>query len=220
MAKKLMNLLKTTKAHSKYWKNRKINWNDHYTATWNHPHRQVIIDKLKTWNWVSLIEVGCASGPNLIKIVSEFPRADVGGVDINEDAIETASKTFTELFKKTLRRAWFKVNSGDNIMISDDATDIVLSDMALIYVGKREIKNYLLEMKRVTRNRIMLMEFHHKSPLKRLVQKFKSGYNVYDYKKLLKSLGFRDITIDKLPPELWDNHEPQKTFGYLITARK
>ena len=215
-----MNIFKTTKNHTKYWKDRKINWIDHYAKTWDHPHRQFIIDKLKTFKWVSIIEIGCACGPNLMRIVSQFPRADVGGVDINEDAVKTAREIFADIFKGTLRGAWFKTNSGDDIMISDNSTDIVLSDMALIYVGPTQIKKYLLEMKRVTRNRIMLMEFHHRNPLKRFWLRFKSGYNCYNYKKLLSDCGFFNIQIEKLPPELWDNHNPQKDFAYLITAQK
>ena len=216
----MINLFKTTKDHSKYWRERHINWNDHYTATWTHPHRQTIIDKLKTWKWVSVIEVGCASGPNLIRIIKEFPRADVGGVDINPDAVATARQVFAEIFKGSIRSAWFKVNSADNIGISDDATDIVLSDMSLIYVGRKDIKKTLLEMKRITRNRIMLMEFHNTSWWKRLVFKLKTGYNAYSYKELLDELGFHNITVEKLPPELWDNHEPQKTMAHLVTAQK
>jgi ubiquinone/menaquinone biosynthesis C-methylase UbiE len=216
----MLNLLKTTKNHTDYWANRKINWVDHYAKTWDHPHRQFMIDKLKTMRWVSVIEVGCACGPNLMRIVSQFPRADVGGVDINADAINTAREWFDQIFKGTLRRSWFKVNSGDDIMISDDSTDIILTDMTLIYVGPRKIKKYLAEMKRVTRNHIMLMEFHSRNPLKRLWLKLKSGYNSYDYRKLLEEQGFYNIQVDKLPPELWDNHNPQKDFAYLITAQK
>lgn len=215
-----MNLFKTTKQHAEYWKDRKINWIQHYASTWTHPHRQFIIDKLRKLKWISIIEVGCACGPNLMRILSHFPRADVGGVDINADAIKTAEGIFGNALKGTGRSAWFKVNKGDNIMISDNATDVVLSDMSLIYVGPSEIKNYLLEMKRVARNHIMLMEFHHKSFWKRLLLKWKSGYNAYDYVKLLRECGFFNIQVDKLPAELWDNHDPQKTYAYLITAQK
>lgn len=215
-----MQFFKTTKQHSDYWKNRKIDWIKHYAATWTHPHRQFIIDKLRTFPWVSIIEVGCACGPNLMRILSHFPRADVGGIDINEDAIKTAEDIFGNALKGTGRSAWFKVNSGDNIMISDNATDIVLSDMSLIYVGPTQIKKYLLEMKRITRNRIMLMEFHHKNPIKRWLLKWRSGYNAYDYRTLLKKCGFFNIQVEKLPPEMWDNHDPQKTYAYLITAQK
>jgi ubiquinone/menaquinone biosynthesis C-methylase UbiE len=189
----------------------------------------MIINKLRQFSWVSILEVGCASGPNLINIFRYFPHADVAGVDINEDAIETARKQFKEITKnwnqdyghvRVRQEPWFKVNSGENIMISDGATDTILSDMTLIYVGRKDIRKYLGEMKRVTRNRIMLMEFHHKSWLKRLVFKLKTGYNAYNYKKLLEEMGFYNIQVEKLPPELWDNHEPQKTFAYLITAQK
>jgi len=216
----MLNFLKTTDTHKDYWKNRKINWIDHYAKTWDHPHRQFIIDKLKTMRWISVIEVGCACGPNLARIASHFPRADIGGIDINPDAIATARAWFQDIFKGTLRRSWFKVNSGDDIMISDGSTDVILSDMTLIYVGPDQIKKYLSEMKRVTRNYIMLMEFHSRNPLKRLWLKWKSGYNCYNYKELLEGLGFYNISVDKLPPNLWDNHEPQKTFAYLITAQK
>lgn len=215
-----MKFFKSTKQHAEYWKNRKIDWLSHYASTWTHPHRQMIIDKLKSFKWISIIEVGCACGPNLMRIISQFPRADVGGVDVNEDAIEAAKGIFTDALKGTGRSAWFKVNRGDNMMISDNATDVVLSDMTLIYVGPREIKKYLLEMKRVARNQIMLMEFHHKNPFKRFLLKWKSGYNAYDYKKLLSECGFFNIQVEKLPPEMWDNHDPQKTYAYLITAQK
>jgi ubiquinone/menaquinone biosynthesis C-methylase UbiE len=217
----------TTKQHHNYWENRKIDWDKHYTETWNHPHRQMITNKLKEWKWISILEVGCASGPNLIKIWGMFPRADVAGIDINPDAVKTAQRIFDGLtqdwhkeYKNYRNRPWFKVNSGDNIMISDDATDIIMSDMTLIYIGSRGIKKYLKEMHRVTRGRIMLMEFHHKSWLKRFVFKLKTGYNAHNYKKLLTEVGFRNIEVVKLPPELWDNHEPQKTMAYLITAQK
>jgi ubiquinone/menaquinone biosynthesis C-methylase UbiE len=214
-----MKFFKTTQQHSQYWKDRKINWLEHYAVTWNHPHRQFIIDKLKTFKWISVIEIGCACGPNLMNIVSKFPRADVGGIDISEDAIKTARDIFADLYKGTLRSAWFKVGSGENVMISDSATDVCLTDMALIYVSRKDIKKYLLEMKRISRNRVMMLEFHHTNPFKRFWLKWTSGYNAHNYKKLLEECGFGGIEIEKLPPELWDNHEPQKTFAYLITAK-
>ena len=221
--------LKTTKQHKDYWTNRKINWNDHYTCTYDHTHRALIIDKLKQWRWVSILEVGCASGPNLINIFRHFAHADVAGIDINNDAIVTARKQFEGLTYDWNKQygnvrmrllPWFKVNSGDNIMISDDATDVIMSDRTLIYVGRKDIKRYLSEMKRVTRNRIMLVEFHHKSWWKRLVCKLKTGYNVYNYKQLLEDVGFYDVKVEKLPTGLWGEHDRHEAFNYIITARK
>ena len=48
--------------------------------------------------------------------------------------------------------------------------------------------------------------------------RFNSGYYVYDYKKLLKKHGFHDITLIKIPTEVWDG-APQKPYGYIIVAK-
>lgn len=84
--------MKTTNQHAKYWRERQIDWNRAYTETYNHPHRQLIINQLKKWNWFSLFEIGCASGPNLLRIRQEFPKRDLGGMDINLSAIAEARR--------------------------------------------------------------------------------------------------------------------------------
>lgn len=206
----------TTNRQLKWWENRKIDWVKSYADTWKHPHRGFITEKLKKLKWISVVEVGCASAPNLIRIANEFPRADVGGIDPNPEAIATADT----IFKVNKRRGWFKVGTGENIMMSDNAADVVLTDMTLIYVGSGKIDRYLQEMKRVSRKYVMMLEFHSTSPWKRMWMKLKTGYNVHDFIKRMEKNGFADVSIDKLPPELWDNGEPQKTYAYLITARK
>lgn len=206
----MIKFFRTTKEHSRYWANRKIDWKQSYTSTWNHPHRFLISKVLGTFNWLSLIEVGCGSGANLINIVKSFPGRQVGGVDINPDAIEEALKNFNGGF--------FKVCSGDDVMMSDDSTDVVLSDMALIYVGPWKIKKYLEEMKRIGRHHIVLCEFHSDSWWRRMKLRFSSGYYAYDYIKLLRKLDFYDIIKIKLTEEDWPGGNPQKDYGYIIKA--
>ena len=121
--------------------------------------------------------------------------------------------------KKYLNGAYLKVNSGDDVMMSDDSTDVVLSDMCLIYVGPRKIKDYLNEMKRIGRHHVLLCEFHSDSWWNRMALRFNSGYYAYNYDKLLSKLGFYDIIKFKLREEDWPGGDPQKTFGYIITAK-
>ena len=166
---------------------------------------------LRNFSWLSLIEVGCGSGANLVNIVKHFPGRQLGGVDVNPDAIQLA--------QDTLKNALLKVGSGDDIMLSDNSTDVVLSDMCLIYVGPRKIKKYLEEMKRIARNYIVLCEFHSTSWWNRLALKINLGYNAYNYDKLLEKLGFYDIQMYKLKEEDWPDGNPQKTFAYIIMAR-
>lgn len=201
--------MKTTETNKTYWRQRKIDWKKHYLDTWNHPHRQLIVDILKITNFGSLWEVGCGSGPNILRIVKEMPTKQLGGSDINADAIKLAKETFTG--------GMFNVESGDNMMMSDSSTDIILSDMVLIYVGAMSIKKYLKEFKRVARQRVILVEFHSESLLERIVARFK-GYNVYNYKTLLEKLGFYDIIIYKIPEHYWGKDDNSK-FRSLIIAK-
>ena len=203
--------IKTTEGHKRYWQNRQIDWTKDYTSTWSHPHRYMISAVLKTFSWFSLFEVGCGAGANLINIVKNFPNCQLGGVDISSEAIATG--------EKTLKGAVFKVGSGDDIMMSDDSADVILSDMCLIYVSPWDINRYLKEIKRVTRQHVILCEFHSESFWSRMKLRITSGYNAYNYRKLLQKHDFYDIMTYKIPLEAWPGGEPQKTFGYIIHAK-
>lgn len=203
--------LRSTKKHKKYWANRKIDWQKAYLETWNHPHRFVISNLLKMVPWLSLVEVGCGPGPNLVNIVKTIQNRQVGGIDINPEAIELARKTFPG--------GMFKVGTGDDVMLSDKSTDVVLSDMHLIYVGPREIKKYLGEIKRIARNYVVLSEFHSTSFWQRLWVRLTTGYNAHNYKKLLDKMGFYDVMMYKMKPEDWPGGGMQEKIGYIILAR-
>ena len=207
----MINLLKTTKYYKDWWNFRKIDWKKSYLDTWNHPHRDMIVWVLGSFRWNSLIEMGCGPGPNLVKIVKEFKNKQLGGVDINADAIKLANET--------IAGAYLKVGSVENSMMSDNSADVILTDMCLIYMDNSKIGKVLKELKRIGRSRIVLCEFHSESLFKRLKFKRKTGYNAYNYKKLLQRYGFYDIILKKIPEEAWPGGEPQKTFGYIITAK-
>jgi ubiquinone/menaquinone biosynthesis C-methylase UbiE len=201
----------TTTQHMKWWAKRQIDWKTSYLDTWNHPHRNIIVAALRTINWMSLIEIGCGPGPNLVKILKNFQGKQLGGIDVNEEAIKLARKTFTD--------GLFKVSPGNDVMLSDKATDVALTDMALIYVGRLQIGSYIEELKRISRNHVVLCEFHSNSLWKRLWLKMVSGYNAHDYKKLLEKHGFYDIISYKLQPEDWPEGTHQKDFAHVFVAR-
>lgn len=203
--------MKSTQEWSKYWAERKIDWNKAYSETWNHPHRALIIAVLKTFGWTSLFEVGCGSAPNLLAIMKHFKDKQLGGVDVNPDAIALASKTFTG--------GVFKVGSLDDIMMSDNSTDVVLSDMSLIYIDPKRIDKAIEEIKRIARDYVVFCEFHSEKWISRLSLRWNSGYNAYNYKRLLEKHGFYDVTVWKIPEEAWPGGDPQRTFGYIIRAK-
>jgi hypothetical protein len=114
----------------------------------------------------------------------------------------------------------FKVSPADDVFFSDDAADVVLTDMCLIYIGPRKIDKVIGEIKRLARNRIVLSEFHMQNWYDRLHLRIFSGQHGYDYRKLLEKHGFYDIEIYKYPPELWPNNDHAKQGRiHLIVAR-
>jgi ubiquinone/menaquinone biosynthesis C-methylase UbiE len=201
---------KLTNKHTKYWKERKIDWQTSYSDTWNHPHRSLITFILKSIPFVSLWEVGCGSGPNLIRITRELPNKQLGGSDVNEDAINLARETF--------KGGLFHVEPGNDLMMSDKSCDVMLTDMALIYVDPLQINSYLRELKRVGREYVVLCEFHSTSWWKRQVARW-GGYHVYDYRKRLEKLGFFDIMVQHIPEQYWPGTDNNTEFRTIITAR-
>ena len=203
-------MLKTTKQHLNYWKNRRINWAESYQSTWNHPHRGLLVYMIKNLPFVSLWEVGCGGGANLIRIVKELPDKQVGGSDINADAIDLCRKTF--------KNGLFHVEQGNDMMMSDKSVDIILSDMTLIYVDPLNIDSYLKEFKRVGRQFIILCEFHSPSWWKRMKARL-GGYHVYHYKRRLENLGFYDVMCQHIPEAYWPGTDNNTEFRTIITAR-
>lgn len=205
-------MLKTTKKHLQFWKERKIDWEHDYFATWNHPHRDLIVRALAREPFASVLEIGCASGPNLYRIQKQYPGVQVGGIDASADAIEAAKRLVPSA-------ALLETGSADDLFASDKSADVVLTDMCLIYVGPVRIHKVMKEIKRIARTRVVFCEFNSTSFIKQLGLAIASGYWAYDWKKLLEHEGFHDVTLEKIPEEAWPGGEPQKSFGYIITAR-
>ena len=200
----------TTADHKKWWTNRKIDWKKEYLATYNHPHRLWMIEQIQPLGFSSIFEIGCGPGANLAALGIVFPKVALGGADVNEEAIELARKTFPP-------SSLFEVASGDNLMMSDQSCDVVLTDMTLIYVGPRHIKKYLKEMVRVARRYIVISEFYHPSIWKRFRMTL-AGRFTHNYPQLLEDLGCSDIMVRKMPSRLWPGAHDEE-YRYLIMAR-
>ena len=204
-------MIRTTKKHSKYWADRKIDWKTSYFDTWNHPHRDLIAHLLQSMNWHSLWEVGIGGGANTLRILQDNPDKQIGGCDVSQDAIDFLTKTF--------KGGMFQCEAGDDMMMSDGSVDVVLSDMCLIYVDPRHIQKYLKEMFRVTRNNIILCEFHSESWWKRLKARL-GGYHVYNYKRELEKAGFYGTIVQHIPEKYWPGTDNNSQHRAIIIGTK
>ena len=188
-----------------------MDWKQSYFE--DHPHRELIIDTLRKYPAGSVIEFGCASGYNLHKIRQSFPHMEIGGIDISEEAIATAKRLLPE------DTAVLEACSADSVFLSDKSADVVLTDMCLIYFDPMSIRNVLKEVRRVARKYVILIEFHHTNWFKRLALRLLTGYNSYNYRKLLEKKGFSDMEFYKLTEADWPGGAPQKQFAWLIIAK-
>ena len=196
----------------KYWKGRTLGWKQSYTDV-NHPHRQVIIDKLREFGiFRSILEVGCAAGANLYRIKQIYPGADIGGIDWSPSAIEEAKKILP-------KASVLQEGEATDIYISNKGADILLSDMCYIYLNKRNFRKALKEAKRIARVGVIFCEFNETNWFKRIGIKMLTGYNAYDYYKELTRAGFYDIEIQKLTTIEWPGTEKEKGLRAIITAR-
>lgn len=208
-------MFKTTQQHTQYWANRQIDWQQSYFNL-DHPHRDFMIDliRISQLQFGSVLEVGCASGANLYRLLKAFPwlkQENVGGVDVNEAAITQAQKNLPD--------AWFFKNPAHDMFLSDKSSDLGISDMCLLYYSPLMIRKALREMLRVTRLNLVLCELHHENPAKRLKLRLQTGYNAYNYVVLLEELGCYTVDVYKIPEQVWPGGNPQKDFGHIIIAR-
>lgn len=202
----------TTSQWEGWWRDRKIDWKVSYLDTHSHPHRGMISSVLKRFPWLSLLEVGCGPGANLVNILSHFPKRQLGGIDINPEAIKLAKETFNNAF--------LNVSPVHDIMMSDSSCDVILSDMTLIYYGPRKIHKAIREIKRVARNYVVFSEFHSENPWQRLRLWLDSGLHSHNYRKLLQRHGFHDIILIKMPPEAWPDADVSRNkFRYILLAK-
>ena len=143
---------------------------------------------------------------NIIKYFKGKRGVQLGGLDVNKEAID--------LCNEMMPRSLFRQMTGDKIFMGDKSTDVILTDMTLIYVAPIKIKKYLKEIKRVTRKYIVIHEFHEKNWFKRQWLRIRSGRHSYNYEKLLTKLEFFDINIIKMP-----NFDNDNQNRYLIVAK-
>ncbi|MGA2767886.1 MAG: class I SAM-dependent methyltransferase [Candidatus Bathyarchaeia archaeon] len=233
------------------WSNRHLqdeSWIEGYWKSRNHPHRSFITETIQKFSPIhSVLEIGCASGPNLYRIARKFPCADVRGIDINPMAVQLGNEWFRQ---EGLSNVELEVGKAQNLKrFRDKSFDVVLTDAVLIYVPPDEIRQVAREMLRIGRV-LVLNEWHIFN--KRLAlfwntycclkmkteiqakQRFTNtnfslipqsslgffvGHWARDYKTLFQKFVQKEkVHITKLPKKLYDDKGWQ-TWGAIIEVK-
>jgi SAM-dependent methyltransferase len=216
-------------------------WIEGYWKSYNHPHRSFLVEEMSKFSPINnVLEIGCASGPNLYAIAKRFPEAQLRGIDINPLAVQRGNEWFRE---ECIANVKLEVGEAQELEHFEDREfDIVLTDAVLIYITPDEIEQVIKEMLRISRI-LMLNEWHVFN--KRLAflwnaycyfrlgprtvsylfrPKASLGLNVghwaRDYVGLFQEFVPKEkVHIIRLPKGLWDDKGWQ-TWGALIEVQQ
>lgn len=166
----------------------------------------------------SMLEVGCNCGNKLYGLALSYPRAQLTGIDINERAIKLGS-------------IWLNDAGIDNVDLiagraedltrfNDRSFDVVFSWAALIYPRPSEIRGILLNMSRIAKKAIVLLEVQSSNPMNKLNSAgvYFSGHWKRDYVSLLTEVSpsLKTPMVVSIPKSIWS---PGGGGGALIEAQ-
>jgi SAM-dependent methyltransferase len=174
-----------TRLQELVWRTRhlyKRNWAQGYLDTIDHPHRAQLVDAVCSFTPVdSVLEVGCASGANLVCLRGRMPDARLIGVDINRQAIATARRHFAESGDQSIQ---LFVGRADLLSdLPDASVDVVLIDAVLMFIAPDRIQAVVAELCRVARKGLVLNEYHRVGESR---GSFDGGRWGYDFVALLR----------------------------------
>jgi len=192
-----------TKADEFFWRFRHIihdrTWAESYVSreALEHSHRKFLFQVIERHAPLGkVLEIGCASAPNLIILSQKFPETEFQGIDISENAISVGKKYVKE---HNIPNISLKAGNADSIKnFPDKSFDVVFTDAVMIYVGPEKIQAILKEMVRVAKKAIILVEWWSDKPYA-----YEADHWAYNWKKLFEEAGISNLKITRLTDDSW-----------------
>lgn len=196
---------------SEYWEERPVedmkkDWGDKpYLDTLFHPHRQLLMHIMKLLSpFKTVLEVGCNSGPNLVRINDLYPEATLAGVDPSSDAIDLARQALPHALL-------YKGVAEDLGIFKTHFFDVVIADAAYMYV--KDIKKALDEADRVCRNAIVIIDWYSEK------EEIKDFHYARNYTRLLEQRGY-DVSVVDITEDIWPSKKWQQNGKVFIAVQQ
>ena len=224
--RRLKEYLLGTKVREKEWATKHIregnDWIKFYWSFKNHSHRPFLIEKTSKFFPHSILEIGCNCGPNLCLLAEKFPDAKIMGIDINPMAVQKGNEW---LAQEGISNVKLLVGKADELgQFQDKSFDVVFTDAVLIYIGPDKIKDVIREMIRITRQALILVEWHsfesqNKDPYELGVYYY--GYWKRDYVALLKQFVREEqIRVTKITEDIWPDKNWKEVGAVIEVAMR
>jgi ubiquinone/menaquinone biosynthesis C-methylase UbiE len=179
-------------------------------ASFSHPHRQLLVEKISaSAPFTDVLEIGCASGPNLFLLAKKFPHARFVGVDINAEAVRQGNLFFEQQRMQNVLLFQEKADQLDRF--PNKSFDIVFTDAVLLCIGPDKIEKVAREIQRLAKKTIIVVE-HHSEQESHLGSRLEKWW-LRNYIKLFRPFSNLANSM-KIPPEVWRGNWGQ--FGYIV----
>lgn len=101
-----------------------------------------------------VLDVGCGAGIHLRSVVDAFDAIEGVGLEPSPDAVALLGRTYSDDSRLT-----FRAGSVSSLPFDTDSFDLVMCWSVLHWVGRNEYLQALGELIRVTRSRLLVMDF-------------------------------------------------------------
>jgi len=183
-----------------FWRFRHLidkNWTSGYAsaAALSHPHRAKLLGVMGEFEPLnSVLEVGCATGPNLILLAQKYPEAEVYGLEVSREAVKVGKREVEKLGLKNMHLS--AGNAGDLSRFADKSVDVVFSDACLIYINENKIEAALRGMLRVAKKGVVICELTSEVETtdgKSQFHNYRKLFNEIDANLKVEEYGLEDI---------------------------
>ena len=167
-----------------------------------HRHRELVIEAARQLApFESLLEIGCHSGPNLVRLARAFPSARFSGLDLNAAFIAQG-------------RAWMREEGIVNVELevatadalaerASSGADIVLADAVLMYIVPERIGETLRHMCRIARRGVIIVDWMLGADDSRMHHWYDLHW-VHNYPALIGKISPEcRLHVTRIPPEVW-----------------
>lgn len=208
-----------TDFRGRYWKDLK---NEDIRGYWDMRTDKVrndyLLNILEKHAPTSMLEVGCNCGNKLYGLALSYPHARLTGIDINERAVKLGSIWLNDAGIDNVEL--IAGRAEDLTRFSDQSYDVVFSWAALIYPRPSEIRGILLNMSRIAKKAIVLLEVQSSHRMRRLNSAgvYFYGHWKRDYVGLLEELSpsLNKPVVVSIPKSVWS---PGGGGGAIIEAQ-
>ena len=192
----------------KDWIDNAPNWIESYIISTNHPHRQLILDEIsKTEDLNRILEIGCNTGANLIRIHEVYPKINLVGLDVSDRCINRA--------REYLPQCFFKVGDYHNMPFPEKYVDLVLCDAVLMYSNPDQIEQAMKEIDRVTKKYVIIIDRWSKSE-----RGVRNGHVwMRNYSLILRKMGY-SVKKYKIEPQYWPSSVGWQKYGVVVVGKK